>query len=254
MPESSATTAVKILKEILAQEVLFPKSERGTLLVINNSVKPSKFNIRRQELLNLMYSFENKGLLQILDDDIILGRFIKQEYDKNGVPLHEVPIEDENEQRVNYEVKDIGGIKNLIETLETELLTPVGGSRQRFGVSKSNQVFKLGEKISKIEIVRDSRKSGRIKVYINGNYFRELDFSRRLYWSKMYDLADGQYTPNDKGFLDYFNSNLQNPFYKKYGYGLTNILKAEDGGIVKNIEKIDLVTRKKITQAQNKTA
>lgn len=117
------------------------------------------------------------------------------------------------------------------------------------GISKNkkiNQSFKKSD-IKKIEILESA---GRIKVYINKNYSNELDFSRKKYWGKMYDLAENQYTNENVNFLGYFNFNKKNPLYAKYGFNLTKILKIEDHIIVPIIE-ISLIKQKKVTQIIN---
>ncbi len=99
--------------------------------------------------------------------------------------------------------------------------------------------------IEKIEIIKGT---GRLEVYINENYNNKLDFSRKKYWSKMYDLAENKFIDHDKGFLDYFNSGKNNPLYsKKYGFIKTKILKQEDRTIVPNIE-INIITKNKVAR------
>ena len=111
--------------------------------------------------------------------------------------------------------------------------------------------FKEGDKISIIEILK---KTGRIKVYINGDYNHELDFSRKdgKYWDKMYALAENGFVDFNKGFFNYFNSNDSNPLYAKHGLIRTKILKQEDGTIVPNNIEIKLIGKKKVTQRLQK--
>ena len=113
---------------------------------------------------------------------------------------------------------------------------------------KNNHSFSFERErtIKKLEILK--KDSGRLEVYINGNYDRPFSFSRGRNWSLMYELAENGDVTFNKGFFDYFNSSSKNPLYSNYGYIKTKILKSEDGRIIKNIEEIKLVTQKKITQ------
>jgi|GEM_PF-6776824 len=125
-----------------------------------------------------------------------------------------------------------------VEELERKIQGGVSGK-------KSFIKSKKGDSIKTVEIIKNN---GRVKVYINGDCLKCLEFARKKYWGKMYELAENGSAENDKNFLDYFNSNKTNPLYKTHGFAVTQILKIEDGSIVKNIEKIELVTQKKITQ------
>jgi hypothetical protein len=121
MTENSASTAIQVLREILAQEILYPQAERDKGPFVSRSfVNPSKFNIRHGELLDLMYSFEKIGLLEKLSDNIPIKDLLFKEYDKDGIPLPHVlsPEEKEYEELVNYRIKDIEKIKSFISTLQ----------------------------------------------------------------------------------------------------------------------------------------
>lgn len=108
-----------------------------------------------------------------------------------------------------------------------------------------------GGTIKKIEILKSKNNTGRIKVYVNGNYDNDpLDFARGKNWQLMYRVANGEevvYDKKGKEFYDYFNSRKENPLYAKHGFEKTTILKREDGCIVPNI-KIKLTTQNKITR------
>jgi hypothetical protein len=119
---------------------------------------------------------------------------------------------------------------------------------------KNNTKTKAGKTnskiIEKIEILKSTNKLGRIKAYINEDYSHELDFSREKAWGLMYELAENKQVSFNKGFYDYFNSNKENPLYKRWGFSVTKILKQESNVIVPNI-KISLIIKKTVTQRLN---
>lgn len=118
-------------------------------------------------------------------------------------------------------------------------------------MNDSKKDKKKGGIIKKIEILKNKNETGRIKVYINGNYDNDpLDFARGKNWQLMYKIANKEYIAYDnksKEFYDYFNHIKNNPLYKTYGFEVTQILKEEDGYIVPNIE-IELTTKNKTTR------
>jgi len=117
--------------------------------------------------------------------------------------------------------------------------------KERLGVKSA--ATSNGNSIEKIEILKDEKEQGRIKVYINGDYEKEpLDFSRNNRWGKMYELAKTHKIPFDKSFYDYFNYQQTNPLYTKE-FEVTKILKEKDSFIVPNIE-IKLITKSKMTR------
>lgn len=122
MNENSIITAIKILKEIIAKEVLYPKSERnaGILKPISH-LESSNFNIDDGELLQLLFGLEKKGFLEILDDTPTFNWKRTIANDKDGIPADEVFVEKENKKHFNYEAKDIDGIKRFIRELEDEI-------------------------------------------------------------------------------------------------------------------------------------
>ena len=63
-------------------------------------------------------------------------------------------------------------------------------------------------------------------------------------------LAKEKEVHYEKGFFDYFNSNENNPLYKKEGFEITQILQKDSDYITSNI-KISLITQKKVTQQLN---
>jgi hypothetical protein len=145
-------------------------------------------------------------------------------------------------------VKNLAGKYDQLLSMFIQYTDDIEGNRNTIKGGKIKPPIK-NCLIKQIEILDHS---GRIKVYINGNYSQELDFSRRKYWGKMYDLAVNNMTPNDKSFYDYFNSNSKNPLISKHNFKQTQILKIKDGFIVKNIDKIGLITQKKISQRKNR--
>ena len=109
---------------------------------------------------------------------------------------------------------------------------------------KKNKIYNEGGEIKKMEILKQN---GWIIIYINGNYNNGLVFRCRKYWGLMIELATNQYVDFDKGFLDYFNSNTDNPLYIKYKFKKSKILKVNEEKIIP-LFKLNFVTQKKITQ------
>jgi hypothetical protein len=127
MTENSISTAIYILKEILSKEIIFPEQERTAgVLKWSNYLQSSQFNISRHKLVDFMYSFEKKGLLEILSDDLISDFSIKNDSDK----------------RLNYTIKDIALIENYINVLEKKSKDKESNSIDVEGFkSKENVIF-----------------------------------------------------------------------------------------------------------------
>jgi hypothetical protein len=151
-----------------------------------------------------------------------------------------------NEMFSEYEMRH--EIEKIDHPLTKPESFPLIGITKETSIKLKKKSAMTDSKIRQIEILKNT---GRIKVYINKDYGRELDFSRGKSWSKMYELAENGSTAFNKSFYDYFNPGSKNPLYGRHGFESTEILKVEDGLIVKNIEKIDLITPKKRTQKLN---
>ena len=110
--------------------------------------------------------------------------------------------------------------------------------------------LKKGQEITQLELLKDEGEIKKITVYINVEYNSPKFYNRRKNWGKMYELAKEKQVSYNKGFFDYFNSNLSNPLYAKEGFKVTKILKQESNLIIPNI-KINLITQKKVSQRLN---
>lgn len=139
-------------------------------------------------------------------------------------------------------------IKFVYFTYNKETISIVNSFLEFVVDKKGTKTKKIsGNQIIKIDILINNEGAGKIKIYINGNYSTMMGFSSGRYWGMMYNLAENQSVPYNKGFFDYFNSNLNNPIYLNYEFALTKILKKEGDYILPNI-KIKLITQKQATQ------
>ncbi|MCC6323465.1 hypothetical protein IT400_01590 [Candidatus Nomurabacteria bacterium] len=114
-------------------------------------------------------------------------------------------------------------------------------------VVAKNPLERYGGEVQRIDILEDPKRQGRVKIYINENYHKELDFSRNIRWGGLYDLAERKSINHDRNILSYFNSQQTNPLYARHGFTVTKILKVRDGKIVSNI-KIGIITQPKLTR------
>lgn len=105
--------------------------------------------------------------------------------------------------------------------------------------------------IEKIEILKDNSDRKAIVLYINGNYDIPIVFNRGKTSNLLYDLARDGEVPYNRSSFDYMNSNIAHPFYSKYGFAVSKILKQEKNFIQPNIP-ITLKHQKSITQTKNK--
>jgi len=109
--------------------------------------------------------------------------------------------------------------------------------------------------IRKIEIVKHEANTNKINIIINNNYKSPLKIKCGPYWSMLYKLAkDGQIVNShkNKGFFDYFNSNLKNPLYSTLKYSKTKILKHDGAACILGEISIELISSKKLSQRKNK--
>lgn len=187
-----------------------------------------------KNICNYIYYFKQNGLIKNADEFIISMIIwvldpIRSYYAKEN---REKAIDE-----INYVLaKKVGIIQRNNKT------------KEYYFIKNQNDTNKNGGVIESIEIVSGD---GRIKLYINKNYYNELDFGRKKIWGKLYDLAERQELKFNKGFFDYFNSNKKNPLYARNNFMVTKILKVKEGNIVPNV-KLSLITRKKITQSLNR--
>lgn len=138
--------------------------------------------------------------------------------------------------------ENIQEMKEKIINLKSEL---INGPKTR--TNKTNP----GDVVIKIEILEDKTETKKITLYINAVRNHPRYFNRReKSWVKLYELARDQRVPYHRGFFNYFNSNKNNPLYKREGFKPTKILNKEYDDIIPKIE-IKLISQKKITQQLN---
>jgi len=104
--------------------------------------------------------------------------------------------------------------------------------------------------VKKIEVLEDKTGNKRIVIFINTNYKKSIDLSRKKSWENLYKIATDEtvfFNKKTKRFFDYVNFNKKNRLYAREGYSPTKILKVEDSCIVANIE-IKIITSKQLTQ------
>ena len=150
--KNSAEIAVNVLKEILAKDVIFPEEVRDFSLtevkyIVPNYLQSFKFNMDHGELKDFMYSFENEGLIKILEDDIVLdhSRAWPDEMYDDYDPLQKAPVEDNTKKHINYEIKNLEGIKKFIEKLGgQEIITPILTKKSDFS-NDSFYIFTLSK-------------------------------------------------------------------------------------------------------------
>lgn len=106
--------------------------------------------------------------------------------------------------------------------------------------------------IKSIDILEDKTEHKKVILYINKNYSNPIELNRGKYSEQIYNLAKDEEINYTKGLYSYFNSNKNNPLYKKYGFLPSVILKKEDNYIVPNID-ISIIGQKKLTQLLNKS-
>jgi hypothetical protein len=139
---------------------------------------------------------------------------------------------------------------NILENFEYEFIVDINKIKKSTDQSVTSYRHPLSEiknaKIKMIDILKDGTKLKKVTIFINTNYAHPKEFLRRKNWGLMYQLAEDQQIPYEKGFLDYFNSNKKNPLYAREGYVVTKILKQEGLAIVPEI-KIGLITQKTVT-------
>ncbi len=118
MHEETATSAIKLLKEILSKESLFPISTRKAgAFEINNYIRPSRFGVPYNEALEIMNNFQNRGLLIITADISTPNPISTQNNERVEHIFFKVDTKSEAGKRISYEVQDIEGLKSLIKTL-----------------------------------------------------------------------------------------------------------------------------------------
>jgi len=106
--------------------------------------------------------------------------------------------------------------------------------------------------INSIDVLEDKTENKKVIIYVNENYSKPIELNRGKYYKQIYNLAKDREINYTKGLYSYFNSNKDNPLYKKYGFLPSVILKKEDNYIVPNI-KINIISQKKINQILNKS-
>lgn len=119
----------------------------------------------------------------------------------------------------------------------------------KYGIKDS--IFNTDSQINKIEIIKDETEKKKISFYINEDYSKPFEFNRNKTWTLLYDLARDQEVEYNKPFFDYFNSNKDNPLYKKHKFSKTKILKMNGEYIEPNIP-IVLRSQKSISTKINK--
>ncbi len=105
--------------------------------------------------------------------------------------------------------------------------------------------------IESIDILEDPTERKAITLYINENYENPFVFARRKYFSALYELARDEEIKYNKGVFDYFNSNAENPLYKKYKFSRSAILK-KDLDYIKTGIPVILRTQKFLSQRNKK--
>src|SRR3989344_546598 len=91
------------------------------------------------------------------------------------------------------------------------------------------------------------------KVYINKDYNHFItprdSINENQYWEKIKEIAKGKDVIYEGGTVKYFNSNKNNPIYKKLGYEITKILERK-GRNMKDTIKIENITNEKISRSK----
>src|SRR3989344_504862 len=91
------------------------------------------------------------------------------------------------------------------------------------------------------------------KVYINKDYNHFItprdSINENQYWEKIKEIAKGKDVIYEGGTVKYFNSNKNNPIYKKLGYEITKILERK-GRNMKATIKIENITNEKISRSK----
>lgn len=217
--------------------------KNNKILEFNNFVRISKSKNHRwifKNICNYVLYFKQEGFIKNADE--FISSMIIWVLD----PVRSYYTKKEREKaisEINYVLERKGGFINYSNKTKKYFFV------KKINIIKhQNNSSKYGGVIESIEILKSD---GRLKIYVNKNYSTELDFGRKKFWGMLYGLAENKEVSFNKGFLDYFNSNLKNPLYSKDKFSLTKILKQEDGKITSNIE-LQLITKKKITQQLKK--
>lgn len=119
---------------------------------------------------------------------------------------------------------------------------------------QENKKGRAGEFVYRIECVEHRPNTNKFIVIINENYQSPFEIALGKYWSRMHELAKKQQVAQNKGFFDYFNSNSNNPLYRKLRYKKTQILKYDGAALIVPNIKIGLINNKAFAQRKNKAA
>jgi hypothetical protein len=164
---------------------------------------------------------------------------------RNDVP-HELHFQGSDDWEEIAVIK--GESIEIIDAKIKELIYKINLKTSSKKESMSN--VNTGQSIKQLHLLEDKSERKEITVYININYSNPRNYNRKGSWKTMYELAKDKEVSYDKSFFDYFNSNKNNPLYKKEKFKVSKILKKKDNIIIPNIE-IELVSQKKVSQRLN---
>lgn len=222
-----------------------------------NSEK-QKLSLKDYPLIIYKWNEDAKKLLADCQDNLILGDFTED--DNELVLLKDINIELDNGYRAREALaneREFDAITELFAP-ETKLEIIERVIRQKIGALKKflTQQSQTEKELQKntIQIIEIMEKNnGRLEIFVNKNYrdkpIKPYDVRNSSgLWNNILEIARNGYCNYDKDLIKYFNSNNNNPLYKKLGYNKTKILKDGINGTEAEIE-IKIITSEQIRRS-----